>query len=220
MRSNIPLRIWDKLVVGESVTRARWWVPEVFRGPGTPSRAIVWTAAHGVQMFGIFPGGHYSDGHAINHFGVVVGAADFSNYVSHAFLPLGPSKPLKDLGVLYHTQYSEADAINDSGVVAGYAFSLSGAQRAFRWTSSTGMRGLDALPGGLNNTSTAINNAGQIAGFSSSGGHQGNWHACWWPNPNGVIATDLGTLPGFMFSRGLESTYMGQSLGTRALTME
>ncbi|MCU1239748.1 MAG: Autotransporter beta-domain protein [Candidatus Acidoferrum typicum] len=207
-------------MVGESVTRARWWVPEVFRGPGTPSRAIVWTAAHGVQMFGIFPGGHYSDGHAINHFGVVVGAADFSNYVSHAFLPLGPSKPLKDLGVLYHTQYSEADAINDSGVVAGYAFSLSGAQRAFRWTSSTGMRGLDALPGGLNNTSTAINNAGQIAGFSSSGGHQGNWHACWWPNPNGVIATDLGTLPGFMFSRGLESTYMGQSLGTRALTME
>jgi uncharacterized membrane protein len=81
-------------------------------GPGTPSRAIVWTAAHGVQKFGLFPGGHTSNGNAINHFGVVVGAADFSNYISHAFLSLGPTKPLKDLGVLYHTQYSEAKAIN------------------------------------------------------------------------------------------------------------
>jgi probable HAF family extracellular repeat protein len=165
-------------------------------GPGTPSRAIVWTAAHGVQKFGLFPGGHTSNGNAINHFGVVVGAADFSNYISHAFLSLGPTKPLKDLGVLYHTQYSEAKAINDSGVVAGYVFSLTGATRAFRWTGSTGMRGLDALPRGLNSSATGINNVGQIVGYSSSGGQATNWHACWWPNANGVIATDLGTLPG------------------------
>src|ERR1700675_2185873 len=109
-------------------------------GPGTLSRAIVWTAAHGVQMFGTFPGGHYSTGNAINHFGVAVGAADFSDYYSHAFLSPGPSKPLKDLGVLYHTQYSEAYAINDSGVVAGYVASSTGTGRAFRWTSTTGMR--------------------------------------------------------------------------------
>jgi len=182
-------------------------------GPGTPSRAIVWAAAHGVQKFGIFPGGHYSIGQAVNHFGVVVGAADFSNYVSHAFLSLGPTKPLKDLGVLYHTQYSQANAINDSGVVAGYAFSLTGATRAFRWTSSTGMRGLDALPRGLNNSATAINNVGQIVGYSSSGGQQTNWHACWWPNANGVIATDLSTLPGYMFSRALGINVHGAVVG-------
>ena len=169
-------------------------------GPGTPSRAIVWTAAHGVQMFGIFPGGHYSDGHAMNHFGVVVGVADFSDYYSHASLSSGPSKPLKDLGVLYHTQYSEADAINDSGVVAGYAASSTGTTRAFRWTTLTGMRGLDSLTGGVNAVATAINNVGQIVGYSSSGGQAVNWHACWWPKPNGVIPTDLGTLPGYVVS--------------------
>ena len=182
-------------------------------GLGTPSRAIVWTAAHGVQKFGVFPGGHYSIGQAINHFGVVVGAADFASYVSHAFLSTGPSQPLKDLGVLYHTQYSQANAINDSGIVAGYAFSLTGAQRAFRWTSSTGMRGLDALTGGMNNTATTINNVGQIAGYSSSAGQAINWHACWWPNPNGVIATDLGTLHGYMFSRAFGINLHGAVVG-------
>jgi probable HAF family extracellular repeat protein len=148
-------------------------------------------------MFAIFPGGHYSGGDAINHYGVVVGVADFSNFLSHAFLCPAPSKPLKDLGVLYHTQYSEAVAVNDSGVVAGFAFSTSGRSRAFRWTSATGMRGLDSLPGGSNSTATGINNAGQIAGFCDRGGQPTlAWHACWWPNPNGVIPVDLGTLPG------------------------
>jgi probable HAF family extracellular repeat protein len=165
-------------------------------GPGTPSRAIVWTPAHGIQKFGIFPGGHFSVGQAINHFGVVVGFADFANYYSHAFLSTGPSKPLKDLGVLYHTQYSQANAINDSNVVAGYVFSLSGATRAFRWTGATGMQGLDSLPRGLNSAATGINNLGQIVGYSSSAGQSNNWHACWWPKSNGVIPTDLGTLPG------------------------
>lgn len=182
-------------------------------GPGTESRAIVWTAAHGIQMFGIFPGGHYSSGYAINHFGAVVGAADFANYFSHAFLSTGPSKPLKDLGVLYHTQYSQANAINDSGIVAGFAFNPTGTTRAFRWTSSTGMRGLDTLPGGVNSTATAINNAGQIVGYSSSGGQAINWHACWWPKPNGVIPTDLGTLPGYAASLGYGINLHGAVVG-------
>jgi probable HAF family extracellular repeat protein len=188
------------------------------QGPGTESRATVWTAAHGLQKFGIFPGGHYSGGYAINHYGVVVGVADFSNYFSHAFLSTGPSQPLKDLGVLYHTQYSQAVAINDSGVVAGFAFSTSGQSRAIRWTSSTGMQGLDSLPGGLNSTATGINNLSQIVGYSSSGGQSTNWHACWWPKPNGVIPTDLGTLPRYVnsiaYGINIHAAVVGESSST------
>jgi len=184
-------------------------------GPGTESRAIVWTVGHRAQMFGIFPGGHYSGGYAINHSGVIAGVADFANYTSHAFLSLGPSKPLKDLGVPYHMQYSQANAINDSGVVVGDAFSVSpnGRSRAFRWTSSTGMMPLNALTGGLNSTATAINNVGQIAGYSSSGGQALNWHACWWPIPKGVIPTDLGTLPGYVASSAYGINLHGEVVG-------
>lgn len=187
-------------------------------GPGTASRATLWTAAHGLQKFGIFPGGHYSGGYAINHYGVVVGVADFSNYFSHAFLSTGPSQPLKDLGVLYHTQYSQASAINDSGVVAGFAFSTSGQVRAIRWTSLTGMQGLDSLPGGLNSTATGINNLSQIVGYSSSAGQSNNWHACWWPKSTGVIPTDLGTLHGYIVSSASAINLHGAIVGDSSTT--
>jgi probable HAF family extracellular repeat protein len=75
------------------------------------------------------------------------------------------------------------------------------------------MRGLDSLKGGLNSVATAVNNAGQIAGYSSFGGQQINWHACWWPNPNGVIPTDLGTLPGFTYSEALGINLHGAVVG-------
>lgn len=63
--------------------------------------------------------------------------------------------------------YSSAAAINQSGQVVGQSQTAAGpgAEQAFLWTATDGMRDL-GLPGAIWSTATAINDHGQVVGQS------------------------------------------------------
>ncbi len=55
--------------------------------------------------------------------------------------------------------------INDAGQVVGWSNRSAGGTFAFLWQNGT-MTSLGALSGGIDSFATAINNAGQIVGYS------------------------------------------------------
>jgi probable HAF family extracellular repeat protein len=131
-------------------------------------------------------GGAWSQAHAINNHGVIVGTSEVPGGAGHAFLYRAGR--MQDLGALAGGQ-SDAVAVNDSGVVVGSSTVLSGARRAVRWKNG-GKLNLGTL-GGRNSAATGVNLAGIIVGWSETA--SGDRHAFVWKN--GVM-TDLGTLGG------------------------
>jgi probable HAF family extracellular repeat protein len=116
-------------------------------------------------------GGNQSIGYAINAQGQVAGSSILagstpSNFVEHAFLY--SNGKMLDLGTLPGSPQSEALGINNSSQVVGDS-----AGRAFVWQNGT-MYDLSTLlktPSPFALTyATAINNLGQIIGFSDNGG--------------------------------------------------
>ena len=81
--------------------------------------------------------------------------------------------------------------INDISQVVGSS-STGQANHAFRWALAGGMHDLGTL-GGLHSFATAINNAGQVVGYSELEGGLAT-HAFLWTPGNGM--QDLGTLGG------------------------
>jgi probable HAF family extracellular repeat protein len=204
---------------------------------GSELHAFLWTptvpnGTSGSQIdLGDFPGGLFeAEAFGINASGQVVG---YSNVAQggHAFLwspttPNGTTGSMVDLGLLPNANSSIGFGINGRGQVAGYSVVMSQGPRAFLWTpsvtngSSGTMIDLGALSGG-NGTSeaTAINNLGQIAGFSQA---PSTTHAVLWspPNANGVrMLTDISPIPSgngvFSFPDGMnELGYLaGHSTG-------
>jgi len=86
-----------------------------------------------------------------------------------------------------------ATAINDSGQVAGNLVTGFIAERGFIYSNIIGIRGLSTL-GGTTTWASAINNAGQIAGFSDTPGSI--VHHAFVTGPNGVGITDLAEIDG------------------------
>lgn len=135
--------------------------------------AFRWTSAGGMQDLGTLPNGSYSYAYGINTAGSVVGKSAISNVGSfpptHAFL-WTQTGGMQDLGTLPGTKGSVALAINDSDQVVGVACSLCDTRfptyHGFLWTAATGMQDIGTL-GGRSATPVAINNAGQVVGYSN-----------------------------------------------------
>lgn len=106
-------------------------------------------------------GGPNTVAYGINDLDQIVGYRLDDSFLAHAHL--WPDNI--DLGSLPGFNSSVATGINSSGVVVGSAFDSANPnlQTGFTWTSSSGMQ---AIPGCA--SAEAINNAGQVAGISSS----------------------------------------------------
>ena len=156
-----------------------------YERPAVGASSAVLVAADGSylnlgNMGGTFPG---SLANGINDLGQVTGAAGPPTGVcgvSHAFLtsPNAALTPANDLGALRVCGNSDGYGVNNSSEVVGYSQAIVGlavVQRAMYWSAATGMVNLGVLgstpafPAFFGNTSTAvaINDAGQIIGFSS-----------------------------------------------------
>lgn len=133
--------------------------PFLYTGYGSDAKAFVTTNL----------GGHTGGAFGINSAGLIVGASATAQGALHAFSidPRQNSQPT-DLGVLVGGNQSVATGINDEGLIVGYAQVGDGSYRAF--TAGTGP--LTALPlpeGYVSQWATAVNAAGQIAGYALHG---------------------------------------------------
>jgi probable HAF family extracellular repeat protein len=117
---------------------------------------------------------------AINEAGQVVGVAnsdvnDANGFpYKHAFL--WESGAMVDLGTSDGTS-SQPTAINDVGVVVGAVLDARKLPTAFVWQAGT-MTEIGTLPGGTQSVALAVNERGQIAGWSTTAA--GVKHAVLW----------------------------------------
>ncbi len=182
-------------------------------------RGFVWTKpARGLtaakQLIGTL-GGPSSHAYGVNNLGHVVGTAQNSSYLFHAFIKTGTS--LTDLGTFATGQHSWAYAINNSGVVVGASQTLwpSGAQvptHAFIWTSSNGLVDIGTLSGGVQSWAYALNEANTVVGRSRDAA--GDERAFIYDSVNGMRdLNDLTTGSGWTLrvARGINAS--GQIVG-------
>lgn len=146
-----------------------------------------------VTDLGELPGGRRSEATGINDAGEIVGCASVAGERAvHAFKWMrnedDEKGKMRDLGVLSIAlgagappdaaarASSRATAINEAGQVVGRASTASGEQHAFLWVPTPTkddpgagrMADLGALPGDPVSQATAINDAGEIVGWSSN----------------------------------------------------
>jgi probable HAF family extracellular repeat protein len=163
-------------------------------------------------------GGGSSQAFAINDAGQVVGVSMTAGGAQHPFSWTATGGMI-DLGTLSR-RHGEAHAVNEAGQVVGFIYTdLGGSSipstprasesdvRAFSWTAAGGMIDLGTL-GGTFSSARAVNDAGQVVGFSQTAG--GADHAFSWTGAGGMI--DLGTLGGG-FSTATAVNQAGQVIG-------
>jgi probable HAF family extracellular repeat protein len=97
--------------------------------------------------------------------------------------------------------------INDSGLVAGYSYNRqNGAVYATEWTGGSVVQ-LPSLAGSTSSMASAINNLGQMVGWSSDGVQQ---YATEW---SGGSVVNLGVLPGTLSSVATGINDLGKVVG-------
>lgn len=113
-------------------------------------------------------GGRDSKALGINDAGDVVGWSAMPDSSHHAFLFRGGK--LRDLGALGGASFSAAYAIDAAGVIVVGAAETAGHQvHAVAWKQDV-IADLGTLPGGLRSRALALNDRGDIAGFSEAEG--------------------------------------------------
>ena len=133
-------------------------------------------ALYTVTDLGTLPGGPVSSAYGINENGQVVGTAEKSSGINHAFLYSNAT--MTDLGAGWASGtngmgMSSASGINDSGqVVGGYFPDTSGDEHAFLYSNGTMTDLGSMLPGGSSSVATGINNSGQVVGGVLTSGNQ------------------------------------------------
>lgn len=136
------------------------------------NRAFLWTQNGGMQDLGNLGGKGGTSATGINDAGGVVGYSLLSdNRTIHAFL-WTQAGGMQDIGTLGGS-YSAAYGINDVGEVVGQS-SLSGTPTVFRsflWTQARGMKNLGSLTRSNQSGALAINESGEVVGFSFSGNY-------------------------------------------------
>jgi probable HAF family extracellular repeat protein len=151
--------------------------------PNGVIHAFVWTQSGGMQDLGSPLGGD-SGALEVNAVGEVAGFSQSpDSNTQHAFY-WSKATGIVDIGTLHGFSLSRPSGLNNHGEIAGNS------SVAFRWTLSGGIQELPSLGGGFTNAS-AINDAGQIVGWSLNADFI--VHAVLWA-PDGSIR-DLGTLP-------------------------
>jgi probable HAF family extracellular repeat protein len=136
-----------------------------------------WTPSGGIVNLGTL-GGTDTVARAVNENGQVVGFGETTrNTGTHAF-SWTAAGGMVDLGAPAGTGSFAAD-VSDSGQVVGYL--SNGIPFAFSWTANGGMVGLPALADGGSSVATAVNNHGQVVGWSS--GLDFGQHATMWVSP-------------------------------------
>ena len=151
---------------------------------------FTWTSAAGMNLLGALHNGDTPNVVAVNNHGQVAGNNVPSSGVTHAVV-WSVGNVITDLASLTATGGSSAVGINNNGEVAGTASTATG-DDAFAWTSAGGMVDLGHLGTG-SSYATAINDAGQVVGYSYTG-HFSDSHAFSWTPTGGIV--DIGTLGG------------------------
>jgi probable HAF family extracellular repeat protein len=133
-------------------------------------------------------GGLGSQGSAINNSGVIVGSIVYAPNNDEAFELSGTT--VTYLGFLPGGINSVANAISPSGLITGWADDSFG-NEVFIYSTANGLVNIGSL-GGPGGAGTAINDAGQVAGYSYVNGGAAQ-HAFLY---SGGTMQDLGTLGG------------------------
>jgi len=168
-----------------------------------PVRATRWDpTTHQVLDLGTL-GGLNSLAYAINNPGFIVGSSNIGGgESSHPFLWNPTTQQMTDLGLLPGAFSGRASDINDSNMVVGHTgFNVGDPlNRAYLWTSQTGMLDLNTLTdftaaGWVLNSAVAINNAGWITGYGRApDGHQHGFVLVPVPEPATISLLILGAL--------------------------
>lgn len=172
-------------------------------------RAFLWQRGHLQPLESLAVSLPSSDANAINDVGDVAGSSH-----PHAVVwKSGQSAP-QPLGALGADPGSPSIAfgINNSGTVCGSSRAADGTANphAFLWHDGQ-MRDLGTLPGGAVSEANAINNEGQVVGYSEvTVDGVLERHAALF-NPGGIV--DLGTRPGGTYSNALALNDAGVAVG-------
>ena len=161
-------------------------------------------------------GGNSTIAYDMNDAGQVVGYSVAADGVGHAFMTGADGIGMRDLGILFPGKVSVAHAINDAGRVV-LVSDYGGEERSFiTGPNGVGLANLGSLSGG-DTRATAINNAGQVAGWSGLGaieafitgpngegmtGLGGGYSQAWDINEAGQVAGTVGDLPTRAFITG------------------
>jgi len=105
--------------------------------------------------------------------------------------------------------------INDAGQVAGSIVYRNAPRHAFLWSRADGLRDLGALTINGRTTETyamALNQSGEVVGYSSSGTGTAAIHPFRWTQAEGMV--DLGLLPGASYAYATAINRAGEVVGS------
>jgi len=183
----------------------------------TPYQAFLYENGALTNLGGL--GGLYSTAYGINNRGQIVGGSERPDRVTHAVLydvDANGSRTITDLAATSGSLFSAAYDINSQGQIVGHAqFGFGGCYgssntKAFIYNNGT-MTNLGTLASGCTSLAKAINDKGQVVGWSYTSGLYVD-HGFFYENGH---MTDLGTLGG-AFSQTYDINNGGRAVGWAA----